>query len=310
MTDNLKTQIVDALENWMKSHPKVSQNDVASSAEVNPGYLINMRKKDFTIKSGVKIVNIQDKYFLRIAKFIGFQVETNYWETRKTIQLQDMVTCLSIAKNNLDTSVLIGETGCGKTFSLDTFKSKFPTEVFTVKVGSSDNLKDLIGKVMVTLNIIHPKATTSARIAQIALRLKIIREQGNTPMLAFDEAEYMKYPALCAFKELYDNLHKECALVLVGTEELITTLEKLQKHNKPGVAQLFRRIKFKIHYLQPIDRRFTLFLDGIQPELKDWLRKNCNNYGELHDVLFPAITEAENTNSPLTLELVETVLGL
>jgi len=310
MNDNLKTQIVKAFETWMLAHPTVSQNDVASSAEINAGYLINMRKLDFFVKSGLNKTAINEKYFIRLAKYINFELSASYWNTMPTIQLKDMVASLSVAKEALDTAVLIGETGSGKTFSLDKFKSQFPTDVFTVKVGSSDNLKDLIGKVLNAVDVERPMNTTSAKIGQIALRLKILREKGYSPMLVFDEAEYMKYPALCAFKELYDNLSKECALVLIGTNELLTTLERLQRHNKPGVAQLFRRIKFKIHHLPSIDRRFTLFLDGVQPELKRWVQANCNNYGELHDVMVPAITEAEKSGQPLTLGLVKTVLGI
>ncbi|MGY0034412.1 AAA family ATPase [Pedobacter sp. NJ-S-72] len=313
MTKELKVEIINALENYLLSNTKVTQNDVANSAEINAGYLINMRKMDFTVRSGQKVVEINEKYFIRLAKFIGFELSTtNNWNgtTKPTIQLKDMVASLQLAKDNLDTSVLIGETGAGKTFSLDAFKSRFPTEVFTVKVGASDNLPDLIGKVLTALNVGQPRSTTSARIAQIALRLKIIRESGNMPMLAFDEAEYMKYPALCAFKELYDVLNKECALVLIGTNELLTNLQRMQRHNKPGIAQLFRRIKFKIHNIPAIDRRFEQFLSGIEPGLKKWLQANCNNYGELHDVMVPAITEAERTGQPLTLELVKIVLGI
>jgi type II secretory pathway predicted ATPase ExeA len=310
MTENLKIEIINALESWMAERPTITQNDVARSADINAGYLISMRKKDFFVKSGAKKVEIADKWFVRIAKYIGYELEINHWDVRPTIQLKDMVGSLTMAKENLDTAVVIGETGSGKTFSLDKFKSLHPTDVFTVKVGSSDNLKDLIGKVLTAVGCLNAMATTSNKIGQIALRLKILRETGHSPMLVFDEAEYMKYPALCAFKELYDVLNKECALVLIGTDELVANLSRMRKYHKPGIEQLFRRIKFKIHHLPKIDTRFEQFLDGVPQDLKKWLQSNCNNYGELHDVMVPAITESEKTGQPLSLELVKTVLGI
>lgn len=310
MTEQLKKEIIEALEIWMESHPNISQNDLASSADINAGYLLKMRKGDFTVKSGDKIVNINDKYFQRLARYIGFAISTNYWPTRKTIQLQEILTGLDTARKELETKVIIGQTGAGKTFSLDVFKSRFPTEVITVKAGSSDKLNDLIGKVLVALDVKNPKSTTSARIGQIVLRLKIIREKGNLPMLAFDEAEYMKYAALCAFKELFDLLHKECALVLVGTKELVNNIEKMARQNKPGIAQLWRRIKFKVQYLPDIDTRFEQFLEEIDPSVKMWLRKNCENYGELHDVMVPALIEADRLNQPVTLDFIKIVLGI
>jgi DNA transposition AAA+ family ATPase len=311
MKEELKIQIVNALESWMELHPNVSQNDIASNADVNASYLIGMRKRDFNIRSGARVVSISEKYFLRVARFIGFEVAVSHWETRTTIQLKDVLTSLSIAKENSETTVIIGETGCGKTYSLDTFKNRFPTEVFVVKVGSSDNLRDLIAKVLSALKIAFPGYTSSARLGQIALKLKILKEQGLMPMLVFDEAEYMKHAALCAFKELYDMLHRDCALVLIGTGELLTNIDKLLKSSKPGIAQLFRRIKFKIHELPAIDRRFEAFLKEIdEPTLKKWLQQNCENYGELHDVLVPVLKEAKRTQLPVDLNLIKTVLGI
>ncbi|WEK18190.1 MAG: ATP-binding protein [Candidatus Pedobacter colombiensis] len=232
------------------------------------------------------------------------------WEIKPTIQLKGVLASLSMAKDHSQTTVIIGETGSGKTYSLNVFKNRFPLEVFAVKVGSSDNLRDLIAKVLKSLKINCPKSTSSARLAQIAGKLKVLKGQGLQPILVFDEAEYMKYSALCAFKELYDVLHQDCALVLIGTNELLTNLDKLLKSHKAGIAQLFRRIRFKIQELPLIDKRFEQFLVETEPSLKKWLQQNCNNYGELHDVMIPALAEAERSNTPLSVDLVKTVLGL
>lgn len=310
MENGLKIQIVQALESWMVAHPNVSQNDIANSAEINAGYLIAMRKGEFKFKAGSNTVDIADKYFLKLAKFVGFEVTSNYWPTRKTIQLQEIITHLNTARQDLETTVIIGQTGTGKTFALDLFKSKFPTEVFTVKAGSSDKLNDLIGKILVALGVTHPRSTASGRISQIVLRLKIIREKGFLPVLGIDEAEYMKYSALCAWKEIFDLLHKECALVMMGTEELITNIEKMIRCNKPGIAQLFRRIKFKIFRTTPIDTRFEQFLIDVAPDLKKWLQQHCENYGELKDVMVPVLSEADRLYKPVSLELLKMVLGI
>lgn len=310
MENGLKLQIVKALEDWMQTHPNVSQNDVATSAEINPGYLIAMRKGDFKFKAGNNIVDIADKYFIKLAKFVGFELESNYWPTRKTIQLHEIITNLNSARQELETTVIIGQTGTGKTFALDLFKSKFPTEVFTVKAGSSDKLNDLIGKVLLALGVPQPRHTVSGRISQIVLRLKIIREKGFLPVLGFDEAEYMKYSALCAFKELFDLLNKECALVLIGTEELIDNIEKMIRCKKPGIAQLFRRIKFKIFRTTAIDTRFQEFLENVAPDVKRWLQTHCENYGELRDVMVPVLSEAARLQRPVSLELLKLVLGI
>jgi hypothetical protein len=63
--------------------------------------------------------------------------------------------------------------------------------------------------------------------------------------------------------------------------------------------------------LPNIDRGFSLFINDIEDrELKRFLLKNCNNYGELHDIIVPANREAERMKQPLSLNLVRQVLNL
>ncbi len=309
MQKEQKIQLVAALEDYLKAH-NISQNEVAKRAGVNAAYLVNMRKHDFNIKIGEKAVQIADKYFNRLAELIGFETEKQYWETRATAQLKAIIATLNDAKQNAETAVITGETGCGKTFSCGLFKSKFPTDVFIVKVGSSDNLGDLLDKIIDSLKLDVYKRSKSAKLRQIAACMKQISENGHEPTLIFDEAEYMKQPALCALKELYDVLNNWCALVLIGTEQLTENIDKLKKRNKPGIPQLYRRIKFRIRQLPAIDKSFNDFLNGIEPQLKRWLQKNCENYGELHDVLVPAMREAERTGSELNEDFVRMVLGV
>lgn len=309
MQDEQKINLVIALESYINLHG-LSQSDIAKNAGVNASYLINMRKGDFTIKAGDKTIAIADKYFKRVAELIGFETEKQYWEVRATLQLKSIISTLNDAKQNAETAVITGATGCGKSFSAEIFKSKFPGDVFIVKVGSSDNLGDLLDKIIECFKLDVVKRSKSAKLRQIAAHMKQLSENGHEPTLIFDESEYMKQPALCALKELYDVLNNWCALVLIGTEQLTDNIEKLKKRNKPGIPQLYRRIKFRIRQLPAIDRTFKDFLNGIDPELKVWLQKNCDNYGELHDVLVPAMREAERTNNKLTKDFVTMVLGI
>ncbi|MGV3705421.1 MAG: AAA family ATPase [Arcticibacter sp.] len=309
MQNEQKIRLIEALEAYIQQHG-VTQNEVAKRSGVNAAYIINMRKGDFTAKVGEKVIQIADKYFNRIATLIGFETEKQYWEARATSQLKSILATLTDAKQNAETAVITGQTGCGKTFSCDLFKKRFPSDVYTVKVGSSDNLGDLLDKVLESLQIDVVKRSKSAKLRQISAHMKSLSENGQEPTLIFDEAEYMKQPALCALKELYDVLNETCALVLIGTEQLTDNIEKLKKRNKPGIPQLYRRIKFRIRNLPAIDRKYDEFLTGIEPNLKRWLRANCDNYGELHDVLVPSMREADRTNSELNEDFVKMVLGV
>ena len=77
------------------------------------------------------------------------------------------------------------------------------------------------------------------------------------------------------------------------------------------MPQFYRRIKYNIRELRPVDTRFQQFLTGItDPKLVRFLQQECNNYGELHDVLLPSMREAKRLGEPLTENLVRKILNL
>ena len=309
MNIETKRSIIEALEAYMIEQT-LSQSEIAQRSGVNASYLIEMRKGKTTLIRAGKEIQIADKYFKRIADLIGFQTEKQYWSTQPTSQFTEILATLQDAKNNGEVAVIIGETGCGKTYTLDLFKKKFSSEVYSIKVGSSDNLADIVDKMMTELRMEGIRKTKSSKLRQIAKHMKQLSEDGLDPVFAFDEAEYMKQPALCSFKELFDYLNEWCSLVLIGTSQLTQNIEKMCKKNKAGIPQLYRRIKFKIRNLQSIDRRYNEFLKNVDPGVQKWLRDNCDNYGELHDVLVPVMRESERTGDELTVDFIKMVLGL
>jgi hypothetical protein len=66
-----------------------------------------------------------------------------------------------------------------------------------------------------------------------------------------------------------------------------------------------------VRTLPTIDRSFKLFLDQIEDKnLKLFLRRNCDNYGELHDLIVPARREAERLGEPLTENLIRKIINM
>ncbi len=311
METTLKQQIAQGVRDFITTHG-ISQADVAKKSGVRKEYvnIIIKEESNFMYDAGGKTGLIPAKHFYALAELVGISTKKEYWELQPTDQLNTILSNLQTAKQNGSTNVIIGDTGAGKTYALDLFAKKHPQDVFTLKVGSSDNLGDLIDKIIEQLNISTGK-TKSKKIRDIAKKLRELKALGFSPMIVFDESEYMKQPALCACKELYDNIHEHCSLVLIGTDQLIDNIDRLRKRNKAGIPQFYRRIKFGIRQLPPIDRSFSTFLTDINDrKLRTFLQRNCENYGELHDALVPALREADETKQPLTENLVRTVLGI
>lgn len=289
---------------------ELTQTDVASKSGVPKEYMVSILKNEFTYSSGRKTGNIADKYFRKLAQMIGFSTEKVYWVNRPTAQLTTAVAILKEAKDFGYTRLIVGETGWGKTHAIDLFVRRNPADTFKVTVGSSDNLSDLIEKIVDVLKITTGK-TKSKRLRDIAKKLKAMRDEGFNPQIIFDEAEYMKQAALCAMKELYDALNKLCSIILIGTEQLLDNLDRLRKRNKNGIPQFYRRVKFGIRFLPALDRTYRLFLEDIKDKgLVKFLQRNCDNYGELHDVMVPCLREADRMGVEISLELVKQVLNI
>jgi DNA transposition AAA+ family ATPase len=309
MKTEIKNKIVSELKSYLAQH-KMSQNDFAKKSGINVSYLSAMRSGDFTINAGHgKRVSIADKYFEMLAGFLGMKTEKVYWQTIPTVQMQRILATLEDAREYGYTNVIIGETGCGKTYVSNIFAKAHPVDVILVTISQSDNIGDLLDKILDKLKIGSGK-TKSKKLKDIVAALHARRFNGGKPMIIFDEAEYMKQPALCAMKELYDNLVGICSIVMIGTDQLTRNLDRLRRRNKDGIPQLYRRIKFGIRILPNIDRTFKQFLNDVTDrDLIRFVRENCDNYGELHDVLVPAMREADRTGSPLTEKFVRTILN-
>lgn len=300
-----KQQITDSLNQYIIQHG-ISANEIVKRSGVNESYISSIRNGETTVGKS----DIKDKWYLMIADFIGLKLQKEYWKMQETPQLMRMLSTLEDAKENGQTNIIIGETGCGKSYISDLFLRANPVDTFKVVVGSLDTIGDLLDKIIDILKIATPK-TKSKKIGEIAKRLKQLRLEGLKPHLIFDECEYMKQPALCSMKELYDALNNICGITLIGTSQLLDNLDKLRKKNRSGIPQFYRRVKFGIRELPTIDRSYKMFLESIDDkDLRNFLKQQCDNYGELHDVLVPAMKEAERTGEELTENFVRTILGM
>lgn len=305
MTTEQKNKIVDALELYLTKF-EMSANAFVEKAGINEAYITNMRNRTFMVAK----TEIRANWFEAIANTIGFELHKNYWKTVLTNQTTTMLAVLQDAKDFGYTNVIIGATGSGKSYTAQLFANVNPQHLFIIKVGSSDNLSDLIQKILDVAKIPTAK-TKSKNIGGIIKYFQKLKFEGHKPMIIFDECEYVKQPTLCMMKELVDGLLKHCAIILIGTDELTDKLDKMRKRKVEGIRQFYRRLKFTIRILPSIDTTFKQFLNEIEDsKLKGFLQRNCDNYGELHDALVPAMREADRTGQPLTENFVRKVLNM
>lgn len=294
-----------ALMNGWVSDKSSGVNQLAQFTKVNVMYISHIMRYDFTYKDSKSGENkeIADRWFQQLADCIGMKLEKEYWPHVDTPQFKEIDLELREALATSATRVLICESGAGKTYTVDRFKKEFPNRVFVVTCNKLDKVNDLIDKMAEATGRVAEGKTISRRLSYLNVWLYTLgRFDGSKPMIIFDEAENLTLTTLQALKAMYDTIKWSCATVLIGTDQLILSLDKLKEKNKPGIPQFYRRFKAGIRYITPLDRNFNVFLaDKPYPtSFKNTIRTICENYGELYDFLVPAMREADEMDVPLT----------
>lgn len=310
ITIEQKSQVAKACNEYAAANGWVTDkssgvNQLAQFTKVNVMYVSHIMRSDFTYKDSKTGENkdIADRWFRQLADCIGLKLAKEYWPHVDTPQYKEIDLELREALATSATRVLICESGAGKTYTVDRFKKEFPNRVFVVTCHKYDKVNDLIDKMAEATGRNVEGRTISRRLTELNVWLYTQgRYEGSKPMIIFDEAENLTMTTIQALKAMYDTIKWSCATVLIGTDQLIITLDRLKAKNKPGIPQFYRRFKAGIRHITPLDRSFNTFLSDLPypASFKNTIRTVCENYGELYDFLVPAMREADEMDVPLT----------
>lgn len=248
---------------------------------------------------------IGDVHFKKVAAAIGYNIEPVFWQHIDTPQYNTMLLELMDAKSNRVDKVIIGQSGCGKTYTLGIFKKRFPKHTYVVTVSSLHNLNDILDDMCLQMNI-EPKGNKVSKLRKLSSRVKELNLRGQTPTLIIDEGENLNLPPLKMIKALFDAFEGNCPIVMIGTEELQRKFENLKDSKRNSVPQLYYRFVAGVRPLEIIDREktFESFFELVDDEnLKTILFNMCDNYRMLHDYVEPALREASALKMPLTEKL-------
>ena len=143
MKEELKQDIVQAAHAYMQEHG-ISANDFARRSGINAGYLSNMLRSIFKVQVNGKDVDLQDRWFKKMADAADFKLEAVRWETVTTPQFEEGIHYLKTAKENNLCGILIAETGAGKTYLINRFCTAHPAYTYRITVSSIDSMNDIL----------------------------------------------------------------------------------------------------------------------------------------------------------------------
>ncbi len=311
MTPELKTSIATGISDYSKEKG-LSNNDIARLTGVNPGYISNILRGQFTNEVQGKDVPIGDKHFYKLAEWAGLATKKMYWHLEPTRQFTEIITTLDDCKRDCKTSMIIADTGLGKTNAIDTFCKKNPQHTFRITVNSLYKLIDVINELsekvgsdsQVLVGKRYHVASLKIRMDKVAAKLIEIKHAGGEPILIIDEGENMEIAVLKLTKGLFDIIKGHCGIALCGTPKLMSNLLNTTGRNRNALPELYRRFKAGAKSVSPLNKKadFKPFFDKYVKDrgLQNLLCMLCENYGELYDYLQPTLKECDERGIELS----------
>ena len=298
MENSIKDRIMSAAEEYLQANGMTAA-ELCRRAGISPSYYSVAASGKYTYQN----TEIRDAFFHKLADVIGQHPDTTYWQHADTAQYIQMTNTLAEARQRCESRMILGETGCGKTYAIDRFCVKNPIGVYRITVNDCDTLRDVLAELVKLLRI-DTKAKNGSLLRVICEALRERAMRGEQPILIFDEVENLKRTGIKAIKAVYDGVRHVVPVVLVGTPEFGVALQNLKNKGVKGMAQFIRRFKAGQTALAPIDRRYLAFMAQIKDEeLRQLLSRIADNYGELHDYMERAVREAEELGEPLNVEI-------
>ena len=102
--------------------------------------------------------------------------------------------------------------------------------------------------------------------------------------------------------------------MLIGTSQLLIKLTHTRKNSLDAIPQFYRRFKVGLKKLSMLEKHidFKPFFDAFVADkgLQKLLMQLCDNYGELHDYLVPALRQADDSGKPLDENLFRLIHNL
>lgn len=305
MEKSIKDRIMSGADDYLRTNG-LTAAELCRRAGVSASYYSTAAAGKYTYQN----TEIREVFFRKLAAAIGMRLEATYWQHADTTQYVQITNTLEEARERCEARMILGETGCGKTYAIDRFCGANPVGVYRITVSDCDTLRDLLAELVKLLRLdTRAKNGSLLRVICEALRERAMR--GERPILVFDEVENLKRTGIKAVKAIYDGVRYVVPVVLVGTPEFATALAALKNKGVKGMAQFIRRFKAGQVALAPIDRRYVAFAPQIKDEeLRQLLSRVADNYGELHDYLERAMREADERGEPLTVEMFREMFNM
>ncbi len=162
------------------------------------------------------------------------------WNIAETVNYKFISNLLTDAKVNGKVYAIIGDAGCGKTFTMKRFSEKVPN-AFMLCCAEYWNRKQFLRELLSKMGREYGGLTVN-EMMELAITSLLAM---NSPIIMMDEADKLSDQVLYFFITLYNRLEDQCGLIMSATPHLTRRLERGRNTNKKGYAEIWSRINSK-----------------------------------------------------------------
>jgi len=288
MNDLLKQQIVKAIEHEEKRLG--SANRVANKCGVSPATISQMKNRKWEL--------IREAMWQKVAA--GLNVDYSQWQIAKDItNTRTLLQVFNDAKNERLFIAVSHKAGSGKTEAAKHFaEHQAGNGVFYTQAREWAKREFLLNAFK-TFGIESPRGVVS--IDQLGQRvIDFFNErQHQSPVWIIDEADKLKPSALRYIISFYNQLEDKAGMVILGTDNLRTEIERGVRLNKKGYDEIASRF----------GRNFVSLIGATLGDVRAICKANGITDKQAQKAIFneanPVQVKVETQDKPVFVKVVE-----
>lgn len=288
ITTELKSKIAQNVTDWCAQDGR-TQAELARLSGVGDAYINIIANKKYTDKAPA------DTQWSKLVVFFGggeIHIDSpNYLNIH---------AALAYAQKEHERTGIDGYTGAGKTYAVSRYAKNNPN-VYVITGRRSMGQRALLHELASQVGVDRYKTYTMYELEKEIVKQLLRR---TSPLIVFDEMEYVKPACLFTIKTLCDLLEGKCGIVLCGI--IREELKKQADRGKLGFPQLFRRFDFRWEIMEKISaseiRKVCKDYGVTDGDVVKYLTQLCKDY----DTFTTALKECVKRDN-VTVEYLKTI---
>jgi len=209
-----------------------SDNKAATALSISNAYISHIKRDNWA--------PISDDMWRKLSAALGIKFDES-WRHADTVSYKTLTNIFEDAQHHANVYGIVCSPGSGKTYTLDAYKRSH-RNVFVVKCQRHTTERDFLRQILQGMGVTHPIFTITGLLTTVLDRISRL----DAPLIIIDEYEKVKNDVMFLFVDIYNELHNKAGIVMVGTPNLRTRIERGVQRGKMCFNEILSRLGGKL----------------------------------------------------------------